>query len=96
MKQVSIDEFKAAFIRYRERVGKPWEKYWNEKLDYSHRPDVCYYLDGNEEDVDGGGLIIDKLLKNDNRIVMQFVSKDTMARITRVIEEAIEEAENNK
>jgi len=95
MKEVTKEVFKAAYVRYMNSKGKPWEESWSAKLDCPHRKDVRYYLDATHES-ENGGIVIKKFWDNNNKIEMLFASKEEMNSLTDLIEETIEEAKQEK
>ena len=95
MKEVSKEEFKQEYIDYRVSCGKPYEKAWDNNLELAHRNDIRYFIDDTFKE-QTGGIIIDKLLENDNRVIMRYVDKASMNSITGIIEEAIQEAKHEQ
>ena len=97
MKEVSKEEFKQEYIDYRVSCGKPYEEAWDNNLELAHRNDIRYFIDDYFK-AETGGVIIDKLLENDNRVIMRYVDKESMDSITSIIENAVQEAkrEQNK
>jgi hypothetical protein len=90
MKEVTKEEFKDAFIRFRKQIGKPYEEDWNSKFEFADRNDIRYFLDTTEEEEDSG-IVTQRLLKNDNRMILKFLKKEAIDEVMEIIQAAMDE-----